>query len=124
MGVNLAPPVVSNFPGWIAPLSAAGVASAVATSSLEEQTMFELQALGTTGATEFTIEIDGQALRWRGQPQPYVKMVWPNPVPAPGSRITALAPDGRTVVLLNEPGLEGLKKMLEAASKKSTDKKV
>ena len=124
MGVNLASPVISNFPGWIAPLSAAGVATTVAASSVEEQTMFELQALGTTGATEFTIEIDGQALRWRGQPQPYVKMLWPNPVPAPGSRITALAPDGRTVVLLNEPGLEGLKKMLEAASKKSTDKKV
>ena len=124
MGVNLAAPVVSNFPGWIAPLSASGVATTVAASSVEEQTMFELQALSTTGATEFTIEIDGQALRWRGQPQPYVKMLWPNPVPTPGSRITAVAPDGRTVVLLNEPGLEGLKKMLEAATKKSADKKV
>ncbi len=124
MGVNIAPPVVASFPGWIAPLSAAGVATTAAVSSVDEQTMFALQALGTTGATEFTIEIDGQALRWRGQAQPYVNMVWPNPGGSPGSRITAIAPDGRTIVLLNEPGLNGLKKMVDAAKRKPLDKKV
>jgi type VI secretion system protein ImpL len=121
MGVHLAPPVVASFPGWIAPLSAAGVANSAAANAGEAQTMFELQALGVTGATEFTIEIDGQALRWRGQPQPFVKMVWPNPQGVPGSRITAMTPDGRTVVLLNEPGHFGLKKMVEAAKRKRRD---
>lgn len=121
MGVHLAPPVVASFPGWIAPLSAAGVANTAAANAGEAQTMFDLQALGVTGATEFTIEIDGQALRWRGQPQPFVKMVWPNPQGVPGSRITAITPDGRTVVLLNEPGHFGLKKMVEAAKRKRRD---
>jgi type VI secretion system protein ImpL len=121
MGVNLAPTVVISFPGWIAPLSAAGVANTAAANANEAQTMFDLQALGVTGATEFTIEIDGQALRWRGQPQPFVHMVWPNPQGTPGSRITAIAPDGRTVVLLNEPGHFGLKKMVEAAKRKRKD---
>ncbi|MEO7497264.1 MAG: type VI secretion system membrane subunit TssM [Massilia sp.] len=121
MGINLAPPVVASFPGWIAPLSAAGVANTVASSGGEAQTMFDLQALGATGATEFTIEIDGQALRWRGQPQPWVNMAWPNPRGVPGSRITAITPEGRTVVLLNEPGHFGLKKMVEAAKRKRKD---
>jgi type VI secretion system protein ImpL len=73
--------------------------------------------MGTTGATEFTIEIDGQALRWRGQPQPYVHMVWPNLQGKPGARISAITPDGRTVVLLDEPSTSGLKNMLNAAKK-------
>jgi type VI secretion system protein ImpL len=120
MGINLAPPVVASFPGWIAPLGTASVATTVAQSSVD-QTMFDLQALGTTGATEFTIEIDGQALRWKGQAQPFVHMVWPNAQGTPGSRITAITPDGRTVVLLNEPGKDGLKKMVEAAQRKRRD---
>ena len=86
MGVNLAPPVVAAFPNWIAPLSAAGVANVAASSGGEAQTMFDLQALAPTGATEFTIEIDGQSLRWRGQPQPWVHMAWPNPQGVPGSK--------------------------------------
>ncbi|GAB2844764.1 type VI secretion system membrane subunit TssM [Pseudoduganella ginsengisoli] len=121
MGINLAPAVASSFPAWVAPLSAAGVANAAAASGGEAQTRFELQALGATGASEFTIEIDGQALRWKGQPQPWVKMVWPNPQGIPGARITAITPEGRTVVLLNEPGHFGLKQMVDAANRKRKD---
>lgn len=119
MGINLAPGVVSSFPSWVAPLSAGGVAAQAGAS--ESQTRFDVQALGATGATEFTIEIDGQALRWRGQPQPFVHMVWPNPQGTPGSRITAITPEGRTVVLLNEPGHFGLKKMIDAAKRTRKD---
>ncbi|RSZ56293.1 type VI secretion system membrane subunit TssM [Massilia atriviolacea] len=123
MGIGLSPSAVSSFPSWIAPLSAGGVANATAASSAstEAQTQFELQALGATGASEFTIEIDGQSLRWKGQPQPYVRMVWPNPGGTPGSRITAITPQGQTVVLLNEQGRFGLRKMVESAQRKRKD---
>ncbi|WP_229490266.1 type VI secretion system membrane subunit TssM [Pseudoduganella namucuonensis] len=121
MGINLAPTVAASFPAWVAPLNAAGVANAVASTAGEAQTRFELQALGSAGATEFTIEIDGQALRWRGQPQPWVNMVWPNPQGVPGARITAITPEGRQVVLLNETGHFGLKKMIDASTRKKKD---
>jgi type VI secretion system protein ImpL len=121
MGVNLAPNVVASFPGWVAPLAAGGVANAAASSGGEAQTRFDLQALATSGATEFTLEIDGQALRWRGQPQPWVHMVWPNPAGVPGAKITAVTPEGRNVVLLDEPGHFGLKKMIDAAQRKRKD---
>ena len=120
MSVSLAPTVLTSFPGWIAPLSAAGVANVAATAPAapgEERTMFDLQALGATGATEFTLEIDGQALRWKGQQQPWVHMAWPNAQGTPGCRITAITPDGRTVVVLNEPGRFGLKRMVETAKR-------
>jgi len=121
MGVSLAPNVVASFPGWVAPLAAGGVANAAASSGGEAQTRFDLQALATSGASEFTLEVDGQALRWRGQPQPWVHMAWPNPQGVPGAKITALTPEGRTVVLLDEPGHFGLKKMIDAAQRKRKD---
>ncbi|NRR30309.1 type VI secretion system membrane subunit TssM [Oxalobacteraceae bacterium] len=121
MGIGLEPPVVANFPGWIAPLSEKGVAAAAATAPGEAQTMFDLQAISAIGATEFTIEIDGQALRWRGQPQPWVHMAWPNPQGVPGARISSIGADGRTTVLLNETGHFGLKKMIDAAKRKKKD---
>lgn len=83
--------------------------------------MFDLQALSAVGATEFTIEIDGQALRWRGQPQPWVHMAWPSPQGTPGAKITAITPQGRTVVLLDQPGRDGLKTMVEASQRKRKD---
>jgi len=121
MGVTLVPGVVASFPGWIAPLSSNGVANVAAASGGEEQTMFDLQALSAVGASEFTIEIDGQALRWRGQSQPWVHMAWPSNFGTPGARITALTPQGRSVTLLNEPGRTGLKSMIETSSRKKKD---
>jgi type VI secretion system protein ImpL len=45
-------------------------------------------------------------------------MVWPNPQGVPGAKITALTPEGRNVVILDEPGHFGLKKMIDAAQRK------
>jgi type VI secretion system protein ImpL len=118
MGISLTEPVTAGFPGWVAPLSAAGVANTVASTGGESQTVFNLQATGATGASEFTIEIEGQSLRWRGQPQPWVSMVWPNPQGTPGTRITAITLEGRNIVLLDEPGHFGLKKMVESAKRR------
>lgn len=125
MGITLAPMVTTRFPAWVAPLSANGVAApgapVAAVASGEPQTMFDLQPLATPTATEYTIEIDGQQLRWKGQPQGWAHMAWPNPQGTPGVRITAQTLDGRTVVLLNEPGNLGLKKMIGAAKRKRRD---
>jgi type VI secretion system protein ImpL len=121
IGIHLAPPVLSSFPNWVAPLAEGGVATVAATAPGEPQTSFDLQALGALGASEFTIEIDGQALRWRGQPQPWVHMVWPNPRGLPGARITAITPQGNTVVLLNESGRSGLRNMIESAKRTRRD---
>ncbi|WP_035372967.1 type VI secretion system membrane subunit TssM [Pseudoduganella violaceinigra] len=116
MGINLSPAVSSAFPGWIAPLSAGGVANQA--SGEEAQTRFELQTVAVTGVSEYTIEIDGQSVRWKGQQQGWVPMVWPNPQGVPGSRITAFTPEGKKVVVLEENGHFGLKKMIDAAQRK------
>ncbi|WP_296944918.1 type VI secretion system membrane subunit TssM [uncultured Massilia sp.] len=118
IGITLSPQAVSGFPGWIAPLSANGVAAAADNGP---QTVFQLLPLPAPGVTEYTIEIDGQQLRYRNTPPAWVNMVHPGPQAAGGARISAVTFDGRTVELFNVPGQFGLQKMIEAAANKRVD---
>jgi type VI secretion system protein ImpL len=116
IGISLAPQAVSGFPGWVASLSANGVAA-----SNGPQTVFQLLPLAAPGVTEYTIEIDGQQLRYRNTPPAWVNMVHPGPQGASGAKISAVTFDGRTVELFNVPGQYGLQKMIEAAANKRVD---
>ena len=116
MGISLSPQVVARFPGWIAPLGAGGVAAASAA-----QTVFQIQPSPAPGTLEYTVEIDGQQLRYRNTPAQWTNMVHPGTQGPPGARITAVTFDGRTVELFNEPGQFGLKRMIDAAAKKRKD---
>lgn len=114
IGITLAPQAVSGFPGWVAPLSSNGVA---ASNGGAPQSVFQLQAQPAPGTTEYTIEIDGQQLRYRNTPPVWTNMVYPGPGTA-GARISAVTFDGRTVELFNEPGQFGMRKMIEASTQK------
>jgi type VI secretion system protein ImpL len=116
IGITLAPQAVAGFPGWVAPLSSNGVAA-----SAGPQKVFQVQPLPAPGVTEYTIEIDGQQLRYRNTPPAWTNMVHPGPQGAVGARISAVTFDGRTVELFNEPGQFGLQKMIEAATRKRKD---
>ncbi|WP_313705756.1 type VI secretion system membrane subunit TssM [Massilia sp.] len=118
IGITLAPQAVQAFPGWIAPLSSNGVATA---TSSGPQTVFQLLATPAPGTLEYTIEIDGQQLRYRNTPPVWTNMVHPGPQGTSGARISAVTFDGRTVELFNESGQFGLKRMIEAAAKKKKD---
>jgi type VI secretion system protein ImpL len=113
IGITLAPQVVNGFPGWVAPLSSNGVAA-----SSGPQQVFQLLPMAAPGVTEYTIEIDGQQLRYRNTPPSWVNMVHPGPQGTSGVKISAVTFDGRTVELFNEPGQFGLERMIGAADKK------
>ncbi|MDL2355601.1 MAG: type VI secretion system membrane subunit TssM [Pseudomonadota bacterium] len=115
MGITLAPQAVASLPGWIAPLGAGGMAAA------PPQTVFQLLPQPSAGVTEFTVEIDGQQLRYRNTAPAWVNMVHPAPSAVQGARISAVGADGRTVELLNELGPQGLKRMIELATRKKKD---
>ncbi len=116
MGISLAPQVVSSFPGWIAPLSANGVAA-----SGGPQTVFQILPIASPGTVEYTVEIDGQQVRYRNTQAIWTNMVHPGTQGASGARITALTFDGKTVELFNEPGQFGLKRLIDTAAKKRKD---
>jgi type VI secretion system protein ImpL len=117
MGIALAPQTVARFPGWIAPIGAGGVAAASASA----QTVFQIQPMPAPGTLEYTVEIDGQQLRYRNTPAQWTNMVHPSPQGAPGARITAVGFDGRSVDVFNEPGQFGLKRMIDAAAKQKRE---
>jgi type VI secretion system protein ImpL len=82
--------------------------------------VFQLMPLQSPGVAEFTVEVDGQQLRYRNSAPAWTNMVHPAPG-APGARITAVTADGRTVELLNEVGPQALKRMIETAARKPKD---
>ena len=137
IGVRLRPEFVAGFAGWIAPLEGgaaaapggggngggggaggAGGGGGNATAPGASQTVFQVLPQGAPGLSEYTVEIDGQKLRYRNTTATWEQFVWPNPSATPGARITAITFDGRVVDILNEPGRFALTKMLEAAKRK------
>jgi len=116
IGIALAPQAVSAFPGWVAPLSNNGVASGGAA-----QTVFQVLPLSAPGTLEYTLEIDGQQLRYRNTPPSWTNMVHPGPQGTSGARVSALTFDGRTVELFNQPGQFGLQRLFESAQRTRKD---
>jgi type VI secretion system protein ImpL len=129
IGVRLRPEFAAGFAGWVAPLEGGaaqapvqGGASNGAPGALaapnSSQTVFQILPQGAPGLTEYTVEIDGQKLRYRNAAPQWEQFVWPNASAAPGARISAITNDGRPVDILNEPGRFALTKMLESAKRK------
>ncbi|MFT4249231.1 MAG: type VI secretion system membrane subunit TssM [Pseudomonas sp.] len=108
LGITLSSELVANYGNWVSGQSG---------GAARDTYIFQLQPAPAIGAVEYTIEIDGQVLRYRNTPPQWVTMQYPNPGGNPGARITAVTSDGRTVQVLNEPGRQGLSKLLEAAKK-------
>ncbi len=124
MGVRLRPEFVSGLGTWIAPLSGQGpgasAASAGGGAAQEVQTVFQIMPLSAPGLTEYTVDIDGQVMRYRNGLAAWVHFVWPGSG-TPGVRITGTAVDGKTLEFFNEPGRFGLEKMISAAQRKRID---
>ncbi|WP_426400233.1 type VI secretion system membrane subunit TssM [Ralstonia sp. R-29] len=119
LGIAFVPEFTTGFTRWIAPLTggaAGGGAGGAAAAA--PQTVFQILPVPSQGATEYTIEIDGQQLRYRNTPPQWTNFVWPNPQGAPGAKVTATTFDGRTVELLNEPGRFGLERLIATAQRK------
>ncbi|MDR0635291.1 MAG: type VI secretion system membrane subunit TssM [Azoarcus sp.] len=81
-----------------------------------ETARFELQPVPTPGLSEIKVEIDGQTLRYRNGPQPWQTFKWPAGEQQ-GARIQAVAFDGASAVVANQPGRMGLIRMLNESTR-------
>ncbi|MDO9238190.1 MAG: type VI secretion system membrane subunit TssM [Aquabacterium sp.] len=127
MGVRLKPDFVAGLGAWIAPLSGQGTATGVSSGGpaapAEAQTVFQLLPLAAPGLTEYTIDIDGQVLRYRNGAATWGNYVWPGSG-TPGVHITGVGFDGKKLEFFNEPGHFGLEKMINSAQRKKVDGQV
>jgi type VI secretion system protein ImpL len=82
------------------------------------QTSFQLLPLGAPGFVEYTLEIDGQVLRYRNGAAGWTGFVWPKAGATPGARLSGIALDGRALELFNAPGAYGFERLIDAAQVK------
>jgi type VI secretion system protein ImpL len=131
MGLRLRPEFTSGLGGWVAPLNgqgpgagagpAGGSGQGAATGSASEaQTVFELLPLASPGLTEYTVEVDGQVLRYRNGVASWSHFVWPGPG-TPGVKISGVGFDGKPLLFFNEVGRFGLEKMINAAQRRKLE---
>lgn len=116
MGVKLNPVFAANLARYLS-LQGGGAAS----GSSQSQTTFQLQPIPTPGLIEYTVEIDGQSLRYRNGQQEWAHFSWPSTQGQPGARISAVTPDGRTLDIVNFPGQFGLEKLIDSAQREKLD---
>lgn len=117
MGVRLQPDFIGGFGGWVAPVAGGSAAAA----SPAATTVFQILPQPAPGLTEYTLEIDGQQLRYRNTQAAWANFVWPHAQGSPGVKIVGVAFDGRSLEFLNEPGHYGLEKMLTTAQRRKLD---
>ena len=126
IGIRLRPEFAGSFGGWVAPLAgqgdaAGGGGAGASAQASDNQTVFQILPQAAPGLTEYTIEIDGQQLRYRNTAAAWTNFVWPSPQGAPGVKISGVSFDGRGVEFINFPGNFGLEKMLGSAARKKLD---
>jgi type VI secretion system protein ImpL len=116
--VHLNPAFADNLARFVA---SQGGAESVSAGSSSPQTSFQMQPIPTPGLIEYTVEIDGQILRYRNGRQDWAAFAWPSQKGQPGAKITGVTTDGRTVEIVNFPGQFGLEKLINSAQRNKRD---
>ncbi len=119
MGVRLQPEFAGSFHAWVAPVGGAAPASGAGPAAA--QTRFQIQPSPAGGLAEYSIDIDGQTLRYRNTAPAWTDFTWPGPQAGAGVRITGVRHDGSSLEFLSEPGGFGLERMVAAAQRKRID---
>ncbi|WP_217900126.1 type VI secretion system membrane subunit TssM [Noviherbaspirillum humi] len=109
LGINFNPAFLSGVARF----------SAAASAALQEgeASRFELQPVPTPGLSEISLEIDGQAVKYRNGPQIWTGFSWPG-VPegaAQGARIQTVSFSGAANTVAGFDGRLGLLRLLAAA---------
>ncbi|MEO7065634.1 MAG: type VI secretion system membrane subunit TssM [Rhodanobacter sp.] len=110
MGITLSPQLMTGFAQWVAPLGQ--------TTDSSNQVVFQIQPEPASGGlAEYTININGQTLRYRNTPPEWKPFVWDPAQDNPTAQVSALTFDGRTVTIENLSGTDALGKLVNAAKK-------
>jgi len=133
VGIRLRPEFAAGYPAWVAMLDlGTGGGGAGSTGSgggsggaggpdapvaiAEDQRIFEVRPIGMPGIDEFTLVIDGQALRYRNAAPEWTRMVYPNRGAVASIRLHAVTQGGQMVEFVNASGTTRFDRLLDAAT--------
>jgi type VI secretion system protein ImpL len=126
-GIHLDPKFIADFPRYLSPvgggastggLTASSAISPASAPTGQAQTTFQIMPIPVAGLSEYTIEVDGQRMRYRNGLQEWTSFVWPNPTSQPGVKVTGIDFEGRMINILDVPGAYGLERMMSSAQRK------
>ncbi len=118
-GITLTPEFTAKAGQWMASLP--GASGSAAASVSDPQTLFQIRPLPAAGATEYSLEIDGQPLRYRNGASQWTNFVWPGAQGEPGAKVTATGFSGQVVEIVNYSGRFGLEKLVNSAQRTRKD---
>lgn len=116
VGITLSPELILGFADWVeVPGQMPGDAGAV------RQTVFQIRPHPAYGVAEYTLEIDGQRLRYRNTPPQWANFVWPVPDARRAAQVSAVGFDGRPLELAAFSGENSLTQLFAAAERTPSD---
>ncbi len=122
MAIRLNPEFSARFATWVGPLGAtAGSSSSAGPDAGGDQTLFQILPQPAPGLTEYSLEIDGQVMRYRNTAAAWSHFVWPGPQNNLGVRLHGVTFDGSSVEFVHEPGRFGLERMVNSAQRRRID---
>jgi type VI secretion system protein ImpL len=118
MGIRLNPEFSANLNRYVGNPAVSDMKPGTSTAPV---TRFQMRPAPSPGLLEYSIDIDGQVLRYRNGQQEWFNFVWPSANGQPGARITGVAADGQPVEIGDFPGKFGLEKLINAAQRRKLD---
>lgn len=118
IGLTLTPEFLAGYPSWVAPLGQVASSGGAGGGGGAPQQVFQIRPQPASGLNEYTIEIDGQVLRYRNTPPQWQTFRWPGPG-TPGVRVFSVTASGQSVDFINAPGGEGLSRLFDAAEQRT-----
>lgn len=116
LGITLSPELILGFAEWVELPGDAGSGN-----DAVRQTVFQIRPHPAYGIAEYTLEIDGQRLRYRNTPPQWTNFVWPVPDAHRAAQVSAVSFDGRALDLASFTGENSLTQLFAAATRTPSD---
>jgi type VI secretion system protein ImpL len=114
IGVRLTPAFTANFARYVTPGGGRPDSGGMQGGGANPHQVFQLRPRPAPGLYEYSIDIDGQVLRYRNAAADWMEFHWPGAGQL-GAKISGVNYSGETVEISNFPGYFGLERLINSA---------
>lgn len=115
IGIHLNPQFSVALPNYLAPIEGMVKVDVAEKTMMELPSNFQLYPLANSKLLSYIVEIDGQRMVFEKGIQQWSSFIWPNKGAILGVRITAIDLDGKSYVVFEASGEDGINQLFDAA---------